>query len=143
MLRSISPHVSVESHGDFALESLKSYSMSQKYAQPPYILQNADIEVPDVYRCARGQSLRLVPIPASWHSSTVEMLSKEEREHRMRERTRVGAYGKKWWQWVLGADSSQREARISVDASTVERWDLGDPGPGVKDSWLGKYDHWL
>ncbi|CAG7854987.1 SubName: Full=Uncharacterized protein {ECO:0000313/EMBL:CCA72833.1} [Serendipita indica DSM 11827] len=39
----------------------------------------------------------------------------------------------------------QRDARISVDASDVEWWDPadGDPGPGVKDSRLGRYDHWL
>ena len=117
--------------------------MSQKCTQPPYILQNADIEAPDVYRCASRQSFRLVRGSASWHSNTVKMLSKEEGERRTRERTRVGDYRKKWWRWVLGADSSRSEARISVDASTVERWDLGDPGPGVKDSWLGRYDHWL
>ena len=39
----------------------------------------------------------------------------------------------------------RRDARISVDASDVEWWDPadGDPGPGVKDSQLGRYDHWL
>jgi hypothetical protein len=142
--RSISPFVSVESHGNYALESFKSTAMYQKHTQLPYMLQNTDIEPAEVHRCASGQSLRPVRSPASWRSNTPEILSNEERERRMRARTRVGRYGKRWWWWwLLGMDASRSEARISVDASTVERWDPGDPGPGVKDSRLGRYDHWL
>ncbi|KAG8826633.1 hypothetical protein FRC19_008239 [Serendipita sp. 401] len=37
-----------------------------------------------------------------------------------------------------------RDARVCVDAAEVERWDPEDDrGPGVKDSRLGRYDHWL
>lgn len=133
--RSASPLVLVESHGDYALESLKSSSLSHGH--------NSSMFGPeDESRSTSRQMLRPVYSSASWCSTAVNT-DKGERERRMRERMRSGVFEKRWWWWVFGVDSTRRDARISVDASTVERWDPGDPGPGVKESRLGRYDHWL
>jgi hypothetical protein len=98
-------------------------------------------------------------------------LEKLERERRVRAQTRAGLRKNPfrafvdgltwcWWLWPSSSSSSRRDTvwstssgreergnrrdlRISVDVSNVERWDPGDPGPGVKDSRLGRYDHWL
>lgn len=136
--RSVSPLVSVESHGDYALESLKA---SRSRTMTPSTFYGS--EPVDMYRSCSRQILRPVYSSASWCSSTAETLTKGERDIRMRQFMRTGAFEKRWWWWLLGVDSAKRDARISVDASTVERWDPGDPGPGVKDSRLGRYDHWL
>ena len=110
---------------------------------PLSVLHDGDAAVPSACRCASGQSLRPILSPASWRSTTPETLGKGDRERITREYMRSAAFGKRWWWWLFGVDSSRSEARISVDASTVEWWDPGDPGPGVKDSRLGRYDHWL
>jgi len=143
MTRSASPLVSVESHGDYALESLKSSSLSHMHVPPPFMSYNADTCAMDREECSSRQSLCPVSGLTSTRFPTPNMSSKAFRERQMRERMRAVEYGKRWWWWLLGVDSKRREARISVDASAVESWDPGDLGPGVKDSRLGRYDNWL
>ncbi|PVF96572.1 hypothetical protein CPB86DRAFT_798761 [Serendipita vermifera] len=107
-----------------------------------------------------------------YNDGTVEHvdIQKLERERRVRAQTRAGIRSNPfrtfvdrftwcWWLWpssncsrrdtVWSTNSraeeraNRRDMRISVDISNVERWDPGDPGPGVKESRLGRYDHWL
>lgn len=129
MLRAISRVVSVESHGAYALEPVKSGRTDAT--------NHCDHELTDY--CADGMHF-LRPIPTA---TTVRSMSPEvtREELRTRQRTRAGEYQDTRWWWLRMPGSG--EDRVSIDANVVERWDPGDPGPGVKESRLGRYNHWL
>jgi hypothetical protein len=92
---------------------------------------------------------------------TQPLYSQEQvNEHQMRQWMRSADYGNRgkmgveggnsWWWWLSGKRNALRlpggergEVIVSVDAAEVERWEPGDTGPGVKESHLGRYDHWL
>lgn len=136
-LRAISPMVSVESHGAYALETVRSDAATS-------FMTRVECDNEGLY-CSENDkpTLQYHPKSTSIHSISTEMMPEEERELHMRRRTRAGVYqGSRWW-WLSLPRRQVEEDRITVDATLTEHWDPGDSGPGVKDSRLGRYDHWL
>lgn len=102
--------------------------------------------------------------PALMKTPTRASLYAQEQvnEHQMRQWMRSADYGKRgklsigtrdgdsWWWWLSGKRNGLRlpggergEVVVSVYAEEVERWEPEDIGPGVKETRLGRYDHWL
>jgi hypothetical protein len=134
MLRATSPMVSVKSDSAYVLETVNSGR-----SDVTRLAERCDHEL--IYYCEDGMhALQAIPTATTVRSMSPEVAREESRELRTRQRTRAGVYrGTRWW-WLRLPGG---EDRISVDANIVERWDPGDPGPGVKESRLGRYDHWL
>jgi hypothetical protein len=131
MLRGISPMVSVESYGAYVLETVKSGRSDVTNRYDPAL----------TYYCEDGIALRPIPTATTVRSMSTAVTREEARELRTRQRTRAGQYQDTRWWWLRMPGSG--EDRVSIDANVVESWDPRDPGPGVKESRLGKYNHWL
>lgn len=135
VLRSVSPIVSVESHGDYVLNPMRSNTSSSGYLNT--WSKHGDDGSLFFYKDEEG---RRAQGPGSSRSLSPEVLRENVREHKMRVKTRTGNYRDSRWWWLWGRGSV---GDVSVDAAISERWDPGDVGPGLKESRIGRYDHWL